>query len=288
MTSGKLRSTILHLRIPFSLLLLPVFLFALSQVPNLNTFNAIVVFIILHLFTYPASNAYNSYFDQDEKSIALLKEPPKVERSLYITSIVLEWLGVLLAFLVSFNFALCVAIYNSISKAYSNPKIRLKKYPIISFLVVFIFQGCFIYFATYSAVNNFTEGFSPDVLLAGLICSCLIGASYPLTQIYQHEEDSKRGDQTLSILLGVKGSFIFSGFIFLSGLSLMFLYWNRQQQLENFWIFLIFTLPILLYFCWWFMKCLQSSENASFRNAMRMTLISGACMLVYFGWLYFI
>lgn len=287
MNLGNIRSTILHLRLPFSLLLLPVYLFALSQVPNSNTFNAIVVFIILHLFTYPASNAYNSYFDKDEKSIALLKKPPKVDKSLYVTSIVLEWLGVLLAFIVSFNFALCVAVYNTISKAYSHPKIRLKKYPIISFLVVFIFQGCFIYFASYYAINDFRESFTMDTFIAGLICSCLIGASYPLTQIYQHEEDTKRGDKTLSILLGIKGSFLFSGIIFFSGLSLMLLYWLRKQQLEPFWVFLAFTFPILIYFVWWFLKCIQSSDNANFRNAMRMTLISGSCMLVYFSWICF-
>ena len=279
------KSVFLHLRLPFSLLLLPVYLFALSSATIVNNSHALVVFIILHLLVYPASNAYNSYFDKDEGSIALIKNPPKIHKSLYITAITLEWFAVLLSFLVSWTFALGVIIYNLLSKAYSHPSIRLKKYPVISFLVVFIFQGGFIYLLCFYAFADVFLGFNSDAFLAAIICSCLIGASYPLTQVYQHEEDFKRGDKTLSLLLGIKGSFLFSGIVFFVGLSLMFLYWFRQNQLINFYVFAGLSLPILVYFIWWFKQVLKDKANANFKNAMRMTLISGVMMLVYFFWL---
>ena len=279
------KSVFLHLRLPFSLLLLPVYLFAFSSTSNINNSHALVVFIILHLLVYPASNAYNSYFDKDEGSIALIKNPPKVDKSLYITAITLEWFAVLLSFLVNWPFALGVIIYNLLSKAYSHPSIRLKKYPVISFLVVFIFQGGFIYLLCFYAFADVFLGFTAGAFLAAIICSCLIGASYPLTQVYQHEEDFKRGDKTLSLLLGIKGSFLFSGIIFFIGLSLMFLYWFRQNQLLNFYVFAALSLPILVYFIWWFNQILKDKANANFKNAMRMTLISGVVMLVYFFWL---
>ena len=279
------KSVFLHLRLPFSLLLLPVYLFALSSASSINNSHALVVFIILHLLVYPASNAYNSYFDKDEGSIALIKNPPKVDKSLYITAITLEWFAVLLSFLVNWPFALGVISYNLLSKAYSHPSIRLKKYPIISFLVVFIFQGGFIYLLCFYAFADVFLGFTADAFLAAIICSCLIGASYPLTQVYQHEEDFKRGDKTLSLLLGIKGSFLFSGIVFFIGLSLIFLYWFRQNQLINFYVFAALSLPILVYFIWWFNQILKDKANANFKNAMRMTLISGVVMLVYFFWL---
>ncbi len=281
----KFRSVLLHLRLPFSLLLLPVFLFALATVPIVNNTNAVLVFIILHFLVYPASNGYNSYFDKDEGSIALIKTPPKVDHTLYITSISLEWIAVLLAFLINFKFLLCVLIYNFLSKAYSHPSVRLKKYPIVSFLVVFIFQGGFIYYTCYTAIAPSFIEFYPDDFIACLISSCLIGASYPLTQIYQHEEDSKRGDQTLSLLLGYKGSFLFSAFVFFIGLGLMFYYWMSAGKILNFYVFVICTFPILAYFIWWFLKVAKDVKNANFLNAMRMTLVSGVMMLVYFGWL---
>ncbi|MFI5187293.1 MAG: prenyltransferase, partial [Chitinophagales bacterium] len=60
------RSTIQLLRFHFSLFLLPVFLFALSQLNTINWQNAAIVFFILHVLVYPASNGYNSYMDRDQ------------------------------------------------------------------------------------------------------------------------------------------------------------------------------------------------------------------------------
>jgi 4-hydroxybenzoate polyprenyltransferase len=280
------KSNLLHLRLPFSLLLLPVYIFAVSQTKTINVLQSIMVFVVWHLLVYPASNAYNSYFDKDESSIALLKEPPKVERSLYNLAIILEWLGILLAAFISWKFAVCVLIFNSLSKAYSHPSVRLKKYPIISFLVVFLFQGCFIYVATYYAIGNIFNGFDGRVFLAGIICSCLIGASYPLTQVYQHIEDSQRGDKTLSILLGKKGSFLFSAFIFFCGFGLMYMYWQQVHQLLKFYVFIVVCLPVLSYFIWWFLQVLKKETTASYTNMIRMTLISGSTMLMYFIWVW--
>jgi 1,4-dihydroxy-2-naphthoate octaprenyltransferase len=287
MANSNVKSVFLHLRLPFSIFLLPVFLFAISTAPQLNIANAIVVFIVLHLFTYPASNGYNSYFDKDEGSIALIKNPPKVNYALYLTSVSLEWFGVLLALLVSWQFCVGVIIYNFLSKAYSHPSVRLKKYAMISFLVVFIFQGAFIYYLSFFAISDFHLGFTANVMLAGLICSCLIGATYPLTQIYQHEEDGKRGDVTLSIKLGYKGSFIFSGLLFLLGTVLMFIYWKNNQELKKFWVFVVCGFPVIVFFTFWFAKVWKDQAAANFKNMMRMTLISSSAMLIYFSWLCF-
>lgn len=285
MNGNPYKSVLLHLRFPFSLFLLPVFLFAVATVPMLNNAHAFWVFIILHLLVYPASNGYNSYFDKDEGSIALLKSPPKVNYALYLSSVCLEWLSVALSFFVSWQFALCVLVYNSLSKAYSHPKIRLKKYPYLSFLTVFIFQGAFIYYSVFFAVADVNFGFTADVCLAGLICSCLIGASYPLTQIYQHEEDAKRGDTTLSMKLGYVGSFIFSGLLFLVGAILMGIYCYRRFALEDFWVFLACGTPVVGFFSAWFAKVIQDRKNANFKYMMQMTLLSSTMMLIYFTWL---
>src|SRR4051812_46581634 len=143
-----------HLRFVFSVFLLPVYLFAFSQVPVIHTGQALLIFFIWHLLAFPASNGYNSYFDRDEESIALLAKPPEVDISLYYFSILLEAAAFLLGFLVSWEFAFAVLLYGIMSKLYSHPATRLKKYPIISFLVVFFFQGAFIYYTTYTALSG--------------------------------------------------------------------------------------------------------------------------------------
>lgn len=280
-------SALAHLRFVFSLFLFPVFLFALSQTPVAHISQALLIFFIWHFLAFPASNGYNSYFDRDEQSIALLEKPPEVDISLYYFSLLLEALAFLLALFINWYFAVAVLVYGIMSKLYSHPSTRLKKYPVISFLVVFFFQGAFIYWSTFFAFadSNPFAGWDTHLFIAGAICSCLIGASYPLTQVYQHEEDSRRGDRTLSLLLGYKGSFIFSGALFAIGLLLMYLYWQPTGSLHNFYLFLVCTSLIFIHFNWWFYKVGQSTANANFKNAMRMNFLSAFCMIVYFGML---
>jgi len=278
------KSALLHMRFFFSFFLLPVYVFALSQAPQLTILNALLVFISWHLFVYPASNGYNSYFDKDEGSIALLEKPPVVDKSLYWFSLLFDLIGFLLGLLVSLEFALATVIYGLLSKMYSHPSVRLKKNPLASFLVVFIFQGAFVFLASVAGISGQSIYSLWDIkfIMAGLVCSCLIGASYPLTQVYQHEEDSKRGDKTLSLLLGVQGSFIFSGLLFLGGVVLMLKYWEMLNQLSNFWLFLIFVLPVMFVFLSWFLKVLKDKSEANFKEMSRMTLVSGIAMLLYF------
>jgi 1,4-dihydroxy-2-naphthoate octaprenyltransferase len=278
-------STLLHLRFFFSVFLLPVFFFALSQVPEINWNSAILTFMIWHLLVYPASNGYNSYFDKDEGSIALIEKPPPVDKSLYYFSLTLDLIALILAIYVGWILFFSVIIYGVFSKMYSHPSIRLKKYPFISFFIVFVFQGAFVYWSTYVSVSgiNTLYGWNLNFTLAGLICSCLIGATYPLTQVYQHEEDSKRGDKTLSLILGIRGSFYFSAGLFLLSGILLFAYWYRLDLLYNFWLFLIISAPVFTLFISWFIKVYRNPENANFKNMSRMTLLSGLLMLIYFG-----
>jgi 1,4-dihydroxy-2-naphthoate octaprenyltransferase len=278
-------STFLHLRFFFSVFLLPVFFFALSQVPEINWNSAILTFIIWHLLVYPASNGYNSFFDKDEGSIALIEKPPPVDKSLYYFSLTLDLIALILTIFVGWALFFAVLIYGTFSKMYSHPSIRLKKYPFISFFIVFLFQGAFVYWSTYASVSgmNTLYGWNLNFTIAGLICSCLIGATYPLTQVYQHEEDSKRGDKTLSLVLGIRGSFYFSAGLFLLSGVLIFAYWYRLDLLTNFWLFLIISGPVFILFVSWFVEVYKNPDDANFKKMSRMTLLSGLLMLIYFG-----
>jgi 1,4-dihydroxy-2-naphthoate octaprenyltransferase len=283
-------SSLIHLRLMFSAFLLPVFLFALSQVQDIRLFETILTFVIWHVLVYPASNGFNSYFDKDKGSIALIELPPPVDKSLYYFSLLLDAIALFLSLFVGWILFFAVLIYGIISKMYSHPTYRLKKYPIISFLIVFIFQGAFIYRSTYASLGGL-EAFKDwnfNFILAGLISSCLIGATYPLTQIYQHEEDSRRGDTTLSIVLGIRGSFYFSAILFLLSGILVYFYWESLGLMNYFWLFLFITLPVLILFIKWFFAVYKDPAEANFKNMSRMTLISSIMMLLYFGILAFI
>ena len=124
------KSTWLHLRIPFSFYLVPVFLFAWSISDKQYVFNAVLSFVIIHFFLYPASNAYNSYFDKDKQSIGGLKNPPPVSKELYYIALIFDAIALMLGLFIGWQFVLMLFIYGLVSKAYSHPSIRIKKYAI--------------------------------------------------------------------------------------------------------------------------------------------------------------
>jgi len=273
-----------HLRIPFSFFLLPVYVFALGISPNISENGIIFTFIILHFFIYPASNAYNSYFDKDEESIGLLRKPPPVTIGLYYTSIIFDFIGIAWAWLISIDFAILVFIYGLVSKAYSHPGIRLKKYPFIGWLVAGFFQGIFTFYMAYVGINNFgwQLSLSWNVLFPGLLTSFFLWGSYPMTQIYQHKEDGKRGDKTLSIILGIRGTFIFTLLMFLvatAGFEYYFLTYYSQKFAMA---FLLFMLPTVIYFLLWFILTLKNKQKANFGWTMGLNFISAICLNAFF------
>src|ERR1035437_8639741 len=135
------KSTVKHLRLPFSFFLMPVFLFALSQANTINWQTTILAFIILHLFIFPSSNGYNSYQDRDETSIGGLKPPPKVSENLFYVTLMLDMVRILSALIISVYFSLFGVRFVLMARADRDRKGRLKKYPGSGCLTVFIGQG---------------------------------------------------------------------------------------------------------------------------------------------------
>ena len=217
---------------------MPVYWFGLSQVPVINCKNAILIFIILHLLVYPASNGYNSFMDRDTSPIGGLKNPMQPNRQLFFVTIIFDVIAIVLSFFISPVFAVGILFYILASKAYSYRKIRLKKFPIIGYLTVIIFQGAVTFFLVY---HGSSSNLSFDVPVFGMMASSLlIGGFYPLTQIYQHEEDRKDSVITISYLLGYKGTFIFTGIVYAFGFIVLAWYFFLNSQLMNFVILQVF------------------------------------------------
>ena len=281
------KSTITLLRIPFSFFLMPVFFFALSQVPAINYPKAILIFIILHFIMYPASNGYNSYMDNDEESIGMLEQPPRPTRQLFYLTAVLDIMAVVLSIFVSLIFALCIIANILASRAYSYRGIRLKKYPVTGFLTVIIFQGAITYFMVYN--GSLLPSSSSLFPWAGmLISSLLFGGFYPLTQIYQHEQDMKDGVQTISYKLGVNGTFVFSGIMYALAELALYVYFSIRRQTEHFFILQIFFVPVLVYFIYWWKKVNADRANASFKYSFRMNIVAALSTNAAFILLYFL
>ncbi len=218
--------------------------------------------------------------DRDETPIGGLLAPLQPTRQLFYISVIMDVIAVIASLLISNIFAVGILLYILASRAYSYRRIRLKKFPVLGFLTVFVFQGALIFFITYHGVNYNNTLHVP--LLPCVISSLLIGALYPLTQVYQHEEDIKDGVVTISCLLGKKGTFILSMTLFLSATVLMYFLFSQKEQLNFFYLFLIILLPVVLFFLYWMKKVWQVQEEANFKNSLRMNVLSTLCTTVFF------
>lgn len=267
------------LRLPFSLLLMPVFLFAVSQCNHPNWWNVFLLFIILHLLVYPSSNAYNSYIDQDEGSIGGLKNPPKAGKPVYYLSLCMDVSAVVISLLINYKVALLIAGYILASRAYSSRMTRLKKYAIVSYLVVVVFQGGYIFILTQLAADNLRMITNSFAIYAS---SFLIGGIYPLTQVYQHEADRKSGDHTISLRLGVKGTFTLSTVMFSIAGVLMLMHFYNTGHLFHFYLYLLFLAPTAAFFMWWRKHAVKHHELANFKNTMIMNVLAAVSMNCFF------
>jgi 1,4-dihydroxy-2-naphthoate octaprenyltransferase len=159
--------------------------------------------VSFHVFLYGGTNMFNSYYDRDEGPIGGLERPPAVSRAMLFLSLALKGIGFLLAIPLGFGFCVCYLLFVGYSVSYSHPAIRIKKYPFGSAVLVFFGQGVVGFVGGFLAgggeVGRLLE---PVSLIACLGGALLVSGLYPLTQVYQVNEDARRGDLTLARRLG--------------------------------------------------------------------------------------
>lgn len=271
-------STFQLLRLHFSFFLMPVYWFGLSQVVDKDWGRALLIFVILHGLVYPASNGYNSYMDRDTTPIGGLKNPQQPTRQLFLVTLVMDAAALLLGLIIGPWFVAGLAIYILASRAYSYRGIRLKKYPFIGWLTVISCQGALIFFLVYQGGHRVGASMGiPSMWPAMLAASLLLGGFYPLTQIYQHDADRQDGVRTLSMVLGYRGTFIFTGLVYGIAFLTLTYYFISTFQIKEFYVLATCMLPVVVYFLLWAVKVWRDPAAANFANTMRMNLLASIC-----------
>lgn len=197
---GRLRLFLPHLRLPFQLTLAPIFLWGALLSGGPWGWETTAAFLSLHLFLYPAATAFNSAFDKDEGPIGGLEKPPPVPEGLLGFSVALGAAGVVFAVPAGGAFLACYALAVVWTAAYSHSATRWKAEPVSSALAIALGQGAVGFAAGWAAAAPFQ---SSTVFAAGAVSAALTAVGlYPLTQVFQVEEDRARGDRTLAVALG--------------------------------------------------------------------------------------
>ena len=164
---------------------------------------ALLALVVWVIFLNGGTLAINSVFDKDEGDIGYLNAPPPLPEHLLAFSLFLLSAGQLLAFALPPAFRIAYAICFILSILYSVPPFRFKAVAGVDWLINMWGFGTLTPFAAWAATGRPLDAGHALVLLA--FCPLFAGL-YPLTQLYQLEEDRQRGDRTLALLLGLRAS----------------------------------------------------------------------------------
>ncbi len=272
-----------HYRVSFSFILLPIFLFALTTNVQLVYLNKTwLLFFIFHLLVYPSSIAYNSIQDRDTGSVGLVKEPLAVPKYLTHFTILIDIIAILLAYTISIDVAKLVALFIIISRLYSWRKVRLKQYPILGFIAVSLGQGFGVYFTVMvlQVYLPFTTDIHNINIAYGIVSFLLIGAGYPISQIYQHKQDAADGVQTISIKLGIKGTIYFSAMLYGILQLLLELYYFENMFMRI--AYYVCMLPATITFLLWVKNIWKNTDAANYKNTTIQTIWAAIGFNVYF------
>jgi len=157
------------------------------------------------IFLNGGTLAINSVFDRDEGDIGYLNAPPPLPRYLLHFSVALLVAGQLLAFTLPRGFQIAYAICFVLSILYSVPPFRFKAVAGVDWVINMWGFGTLTPYAAWAATGRPLDAGHGLVLLA--FCPLFAGL-YPLTQLYQFDEDRRRGDRTLALILGMRASLI--------------------------------------------------------------------------------
>jgi 4-hydroxybenzoate polyprenyltransferase len=149
--------------------------------------------------------ALNSAYDRDEGDIAYLRRPPQPPAHLAAFGLGLMLLGLLGTLLLPPGYRIAYMVCVVLSVLYSVPPFRLKTVPGADWVINMVGFGTLTPYAGW-ATTGLPVGPVGTLVLLGF-CP-LFAALYPLTQIYQFEEDARRGDRTLARVLGVRRSLL--------------------------------------------------------------------------------
>jgi len=144
--------------------------------------------------------ALNSAFDRDEGDVAYLRRPPAPPPGLGAFGLSLMLLGALLSLGLPRSFQAAYALCLVLSVLYSVPPVRLKARAGADWVINLLGFGFLTPYAGWALTGRGLTDAGRIVLIAFAL---LFSALYPLTQLYQLEEDRRRGDRTLAVVVGI-------------------------------------------------------------------------------------
>ena len=207
---------ILHLRLHYQFFILSGgYLLSALFADEMNWNQYVLQFLNVHFLLFGGATAYNSYWDKDEGPIDGLKNPPKMTKWMWVVSLLMQFIGQLWALTLGWEFALIYLVSLILFWLYSTPHARWKGRPLLSLFVIAVSTG-----TNSFLMGRLASGAEQLSIHDGLIAfgvALVLVSLYPVSQIFQIEEDAKRGDKTFTMKFRLQGVKLFYVSLFMTG-----------------------------------------------------------------------
>lgn len=210
---------ILHLRLHYQFFILSGgYLLGGYLADDMNTAQFWIQFLNVHVLLFGGATAYNSWWDKDEGAIGGLKHPPKMEKWMHPVSLFFMFAGWAWSVIIGLEYAMVYGISLLFFWLYSTPHARWKGRPLLSLVAIAVSTG----FNSVLLGLWAAEGaFAPSVLLSALGASAILLSLYPVSQIFQLDEDRLRGDETFTARYGLNSTKKFFKVSYMCGLLML-------------------------------------------------------------------
>ena len=227
-----------HLRLQFQFILAPVFLLGIKLAGTKPDGDIVFLFVLVHVGLYGGMTAYNSYYDRDEGPIGGMKHPPKAGQAERLGGLGIQLVSVVAMFFWGWHLGTAGLLLMLMGIAYSHPRWRWKARPLASLLTVTVGQGLLPFYIGLETATG-QQAALWEMVVVGLATALIITGLYPLTQVYQIEEDRSRGDYTFAVHYGPRRVFQTArGLVGVGVGLLMWVLW-AGHVFQSWWIWLL-------------------------------------------------
>ena len=237
----------------------------------------IAQFINVHLLLFGGATAYNSFWDKDEGPVGGLRHPPPMKKWMWSASLMMQFMGALWALRVGPVFEAFYLLSMLLFWLYSTPHARWKGHPYLSLIAIGISTGTNSFWMGYLAA-----GYSGWIvpMVASLGVAAVILSLYPVSQIFQVEEDEQRGDLTLARQIGSLGLRRFFQVFFITGIFLVAITFPVGRP----WLGILFGMIGLLLSAWirWTLLSITGSRE-DYNKVMRIKYITSMAFVLFIG-----
>lgn len=264
-----------HLRLHFNLLLSPVYLWGvLLGGGRLADGRVWLGYLAVHVFLYGGTTAFNSYYDRDQGPVGGMLRPPGVSPGLLPFSLIVQALGLPLAWSVGPAFGLVWLGLFLVFAACSHPLVRLKASPGGALAAIALGQGALGFALGWLAVAP-AQGLASPLAAVGMASTAFVVTGlYVVTQSYQTAEDRGRGDRTLPVLLGARTALRFAVGVLGAGGAVMVVELARRAGVV--WAAAVASFFVVMgaWMLVWAARFDEGEVARNYRTAMRVAALS--------------